>query len=175
MKKKNLIIISSALAALAITGGALAFLTDIASKTNILTIGGNTIEIVEDFEPPEIIEAGISFKKDVQIKNTGPSDCYVRVKVVFTDSDMEKFCTFTDLNTTDWIYNSSDNWYYYTQSLKKEELTSSLFTNVAISNNLESYQIKDFDILLYAESFQAYEFDNYEDAWEEFAKNKPQN
>ena len=155
--------------------GVIAYFTDIASKTNTLTLGGNAIEIVEDFEPPEFIEAGISFKKDVQVKNTGLSDCYVRVKVVFTDSDMEKFCTFTDLNTTDWVYNSTDNWYYYTNELEQNELTSSLFTTVAISDTLEEYQIKDFDILVYAESFQSYDFDNYEDAWEEYAKNKPNN
>lgn len=175
MKKKLILTICYVLGFVLIAFGTYALLTDMASKNNTLSAGGSNIHIEEDFVPPEKIEAGTNFKKDIQVQNDGPSDCYVRVKVVFTDSDMEKFCTFTDLNTTDWIYNSTDNWYYYTKSLEKDELTSSLFTHVAISDTLEDYQIKDFDILVYAESFQSYGFDNYEDAWEEFAKNKPNN
>lgn len=155
--------------------GVFAYFTSIANKKNDFTIGGNSIEIVEDFEPPEFIEAGISFKKDVQVKNTGLSDCYVRLKVVFSDSDMEKFCSFTDLNTTDWIYNPSDNYYYYTQRVANNELTPSLFTTVAISNTMESYQIKEFEIYVYAESVQADPFEDYEEAWTEYAKHKTNN
>ena len=172
MKKKIILPICYVLGFILIAFGTYAFLTSTASKNNSFTIGGNTIEIIEDFIPPESIKAGIEFKKDIKVKNTGASNCYVRLKVVFSDSDMEKFCTFTDLNTSDWIYNSSDNYYYYKQPIKNNELTTSLFTTVAISDTLEIYQAKPFDIFVYAESMQANPFENYEEAWATFEQQK---
>lgn len=171
--KKSIFAICCVLLCLLGIGVIDAYLTTMDNTKNILSIGNNTIEIIENYEPPEKIIAGISFKKEIQVQNTGLSDCYVRLKVVFSDSDMEKFCSFLDLNTTDWTYNTEDNWYYYTKRLSNNEITSSLFTTISISDTIKDYQIKDFNIFAYAESFQASNYDNYEEAWEEYTKNKP--
>lgn len=177
MKKtiKSLLVICCVLLFIIGTGSLVAYLADKEEKNNSLSIGSNTISILQTYNPPETITPGISYKKDVQVRNDGLSDCYVRLKILFTDSDMEKFCTLENLNTIDWLYNEADNWYYYTTKLSKDELTASIFTDVSISNDIETYQIKDFEIITYAESIQANTFNDYEDAWMEYAKNKPTN
>lgn len=149
-----------------------AYLTDADVATNKMRIGGNHIQITEDFEPPKEVIPGVSFKKNVQIKNLGPSDCYVRVKAVFSDSDMGKYCE-VDWNTTDWIYNEMNGYYYYNHSIVKGESSTSLFTTITIKEDTPETAIKDFEIIIYAESYQSEGFDTYIEAWEYYNKNNP--
>ena len=155
----------------AVTENISAYFTDKDTKDNVLSVGCNTIEIIEDYQPPEELKAGISFHKDVRIKNTGECSCYARVKAVFTDFDIMPYCTI-DYNTNDFVYNETDGYYYCKKSLAKGEISDSLMTTVTISNDVPSENLKDFDILLYAESYQAYGSDNYETAWQNFQRNK---
>ena len=53
----------------AVTKNISAYFTDKDTKDNVLSVGCNTIEIIEDYQPPEELKAGISFRKDVRIKN----------------------------------------------------------------------------------------------------------
>ena len=149
-----------------------AYLTDIAIASNVVIVGSIDIEINEIFEPPVKLEPGISFTKDVSITNTGISDCYVRIKAVYTDSDMGDYCTL-DIDTENFIYNEKDNFYYYKNVLKQGEKSPSLFTTVTLSEAIKAEEIKDFDILIYAESFQASGFDDYKDAWKYYQRNDP--
>ena len=149
-----------------------AYLSDADTAENKLTVGGNRIELIEDFQPPKELLPGTSFTKDVKVENVGPNDCYVRIKAVFTDSDMEKYCT-VDFNTTDYVYNSEDGFYYYKEILKSGETTPSLFTTVSLSDSITAEEIKDFDILVYTESYQSEGFTDYASAWEYYARNNP--
>lgn len=167
IKKPSIII---ALVLLAIIGGIAAYFADGDTKTNRLRIGSNDIKIIEDFNPPEDIEPGTSFKKEVTIKNTGLSNCYARVKVVFTRSDM-KDVSIIDWNTSSWKYDESDGYYYYNKPLKKDEISDPLMENVTISEFAEAEKLNSYDIIIYAESIQADTFENYKDAWEEALKN----
>ena len=127
-------------------------------------IGGNRIELIEEFDPPKELVPGTSFTKDVMIQNVGPNKCYVRIKAVFNNSDIGDYCTL-DWNTTDYVYNSEDGYYYYTKELDLNEITESLFTTVLISNDTPESVIQDFNIIVYAESIQSATFDDYEHAW----------
>lgn len=176
-------IISISIVSIILIGGIVASLIDSDKANNTVTVGGNRIEIIEDFSPPEKLEPGVEFKKDVSVKNVGLSDCYVRIKAVFTDSDMEKYCV-VDWNTDDFEYNANDNFYYYKKELKQGEITESIFKKViikttydsdgdGIEENISTDEMKDFDILVYAESYQSRGFNNYTEAWKHYKRNKP--
>lgn len=147
-----------------------AYLTDQDNALNNVTIGSNIIGVNEIFEPPAKLEPGISFKKDVKVDNTGRSACYVRIKAVYTDSDMGKYCTL-DIDEENFVYNANDNFYYYIHKLEPYTSTPSLFTTVTLSEDIPIAEIKNFDILIYAESYPAAEFRNYEAAWKHYQRN----
>ena len=151
-----------------------AYLSDTETKINELTIGSVEIEILEDFEPPKELVPDMEFKKDVKITNTGESDCYIRIKAVYTDSVMGDHCSL-DIDTENFVYNTEDNFYYYIHKLPVGETTPSLFTTVTIDNTITQAEIKNFDILIYAESYESSHFDNYDDAWAYYQRNKPTN
>lgn len=177
MEKNSLkkLIVLILLVALASGGvlGIMSFLSDGDTKSNSVTIASNKIELVEDFEPPKELKPGISFKKDVRVENKG-SNCFVRIKARFTDSDMEKYCT-VDYNTTDYEYEESSGFYYLKRVLNEGETAPSLFTTVTLSDSIPEAEIKDFDILIYAESYQQGKFTDYREAWDYFMRNKPTN
>lgn len=176
MKKKIKWIIPIALLLISASiMGIWAYLTSHDKATNKITYGGVTVKIEEVFEPPSLLEPGTSFTKDVKVKNLGPSDAYVRVFAVFSDSEMEEYCT-VDWNTTDFVYNTEDGYWYYKHKLSAEgdaSITTSLFTTVTVSDEIPEDKIKDFEILVYAEGFQSEGFETYEEAWE-FCRNHPE-
>ena len=93
----------------------------------------------------------------------------VRVKVRFSDGDMEKYCT-VDYNTTDWKY--ADGYYYYTKVLPESSTTPNLFTQVTIAKDIPDDVLKDFNIYVEAESIQVGYFQDYTEAWTAFDKNR---
>lgn len=171
-KWKSFLIASIAVLLIASIGiGIYAFLSDGDTANNRTTIGGVTTDIPEKFTPPDDIKPGDVITKDVKIRNTGKDDCYVRVRSLFSDSDMEKYCT-VNYNSTDFTYNKNDGYYYYKKVLKKGETTPSLFTTVTISKNIPQDEIKKFDIIVYQESYQSYGFDSYQAAWDHYHRNQ---
>lgn len=90
MKKKILsLVLVVALAATAVIGGTLAYFTDTDEETNVFTMGGVKIDLLEkqygetgdleDFVDDKILMPGVENKQDkiVSIKNTGDSNAYV--------------------------------------------------------------------------------------------------
>lgn len=171
-KKIRPLVIVTALALVIAIGSFAAYFTSTDKAVNEYTVGNVTVEIDETFEIPDGgVTPGSKITKDVKIKNTGKNDCYVRIKAVFSDSDMEKHCTL-DLNTSDFVYNESDGYYYYKKVLPVGDSTDSLFTKVTVSDEITQEQIKDFDIIVYAEGYQSEGFDSYQEAWEHYQINK---
>lgn len=156
-----------------ITGRVFAYLADGDKAVNMMVIGGNRVELIERFEPPAELVPGVTFTKDVKVKNVGQNDCYVRIKAVFTDSDMGDYCTL-DFNMQEYEYSEEDGYYYYKKVLKKDEETTSLFTTVSLSRSIPKEQIKDFDILVYTETYQSHGFDDYKHAWAHYHRNRPE-
>lgn len=155
----------------ALTGTVSAYLADGEQIENRLTIGGNQIEIREEFDPPEELTPGSTFTKSVRVENSGHSECYVRVKAVFSDSNTGQHCSL-DWNTTDFNYCAEDGFYYYRYKVMPKELTAYLFTTVTVSPEAPPEQLGEFSILVYAESCQAVGFATGDEAWAYFGRNK---
>ena len=146
-----------------------AYLADGDSASNAITVGGNRISIDEIFDPEPMIP-GEDVVKKVRIKNIGPNDCYVRVMAVFSDSDVGKY-TQVDWNLKDWIFNAQDGYYYYPQILENDKVTPWLCTTLTFDDDLPDEMIKDVELIVYAESYQAEEFEQYEQAWKHYQIN----
>ena len=116
-------------------------------------------------------QIGTVIIKDVKVQNDGPNDCYVRIKALFTDSDMGSYCT-VDWNTTDFAYNAEDGYYYYRAVLKNGEVTPSLFTTITVSSDLPEDEVKAFSVIVYAESYQSEGFENDQEAWDHAKRNE---
>ena len=145
----------------------LAYYTDAEQQANRFQIAKNKVEITEEF-PNNEIDPPTPLKKVVSVTNKG-NEAYVRVKVRFSDGDIEKYSTI-DWNTTDWKYD--DGYYYYTKVLPEEAKTPDLFTKVTISEDIPDDLLKDFDIYVEAESIQVGYFKTYQEAWTAFDKNR---
>ncbi len=160
------------LAACLCVSGVAAYMADADKARNQFTIGGVNVELTEEFNPPEKLTPGVVIEKDVKVTNTGPNSCYVRVLAVFSNSDMGQYCT-VDWNTTDWVYNENDSYWYYTKAIIDGEVTTSLFTTITLSEEIPEAAIKDFDMIVYTESYQADGFADYQSAWANYQANKP--
>lgn len=148
-----------------VSGGSIsAYLTASDIKENSFAVGACNTQIIEKYNPPGRLEPGISFTKDVKVKNTGPSDCFVRVKAVFTDQDMGKHCT-VDWNLNDYEFNAADGYYYYREKLAEGDITESLFTAVTVSDSIAPEELKDFDILVYSEALRGSDGESYRQVW----------
>ena len=171
-KRKGRVAIIAIQAVLAIgAAGILAYYIYMDHAENKFTLGGNTTTIEEECPEPDPVKPGDSFPKDVKIENKGPNDCYVRVKALCTNSDIQEYLSY-DLDEENWAYDSFTGYYYYKQVLKDGETSPSLFTTVTISKDIPEDILTDFDIIVYSESYQSEGFDNYEDAWAHFLENR---
>jgi len=87
IKKKVLFSIAVCIGVL-VAGGiiAAAYFTSLDEKQNDIRLPHNTIEISEEYDPPEQSLGENVFKKDASIKNTGESPCWVRVYADFSNS-----------------------------------------------------------------------------------------
>ena len=146
-----------------------AYLADGDTTVNSFVVGGNRITIEEDFDPKPVAP-GETITKKVQIKNTGPNNCYIRVRAVFSDSRVGQYAD-VDWNRSEWVYDENDEYYYYKFPVATNETTSSLMTNIVFSDLMPSECVGDVDMLIYAESYQSYGFSNYQEAWSEYQKN----
>lgn len=119
--------------AIGTTGTMLAYLTHVGPTLyNNFTIAlDTTTTIVEKYPTPDPNLNGLvaSFEKAVQVANTGDVDAYVRVKVNFSESELEGKSAFSQDNANwyavsqyrshlpaNWVYR--DGWYYYNKVLE---------------------------------------------------------
>ena len=166
--KIHIIITAALICNIAAVGGVIAYLTSADTAVNTYGVGHVDTDIVEEFDPPPELKPGVSFEKNVKVKNTGECPSYVRVQAVFTDGDMEKLCD-VDWNTNDYEYR--DGYYYYKNILEVGETTEPLFTTITVDENATADQLKDFDILVYVEAYQTAGSETYKDAWSNFGRN----
>lgn len=149
--------------------GTLAYFTSKDDADNQVTVGHNTIDIVEEFPEVPDIEPGGIYPKKVEIKNTGPVPCYTRVRITFSNSQIESV-VHLDFNTKEW--EKKGDFYYYKQVIEPGEKTSPLITQAEISQDVKEEDLTEFDIQVYAESCQQGEHMDYSSAWEEFERNR---
>lgn len=167
-KKKIVLILAGCLLIAGVSFGATySYMKASDEKINEFTIGRNEIEVTEEYEPPKELKPGVAFTKKPSVKNTGNISCWVRMRADFSDSEMEKLCTFTI--GSNWTAKQPDGYYYYTQKLETNATTTSLFAgnenNIKISDTAEADDFVNFDILIYAESCGAEKGTTYQEAW----------
>lgn len=156
---------------LAVSITAMAYFADKDKVNNKFSPDNNEISVSEpDFSTPDSIPQGGEIAKNPIIKATG-TDCYVRVWCEFSDTSID-YATL-NFNTTDWTEKQSDGYYYYKHKLTDGEETTPLFTKVKFDSSIDDTQLeKEFDIIVYSESAQAYdtyghkEFKDYKEAWD---------
>lgn len=160
-------------------GGTAAYMTGYMQKTNKIGVGHVSTTIEEEFVPsvPENVDENPKYKKTVWVSNQTSAekgynaDCYVRMSLSYSNSDIGNAVVLTNLNTTDWIY-GQDGYYYYKYVLQEGKSTSPLFTGFSISSELVDSSCKayisDFSISVYQESVQAAGFADFQEAWNYF-------
>lgn len=147
MKKKVFaLVLCTAMLAIAIAGGTLAYFTDTDAKTNTFTVGNVIIVLNEpNWDTTGAKEAfdvypGEALAKDPTVTNDGKNPCFVRVKVEGLDQFADDFngamITYrTDYVTgklgTDWVAHS-DGYFYYTKVLASGATTDAMFDQIVI-------------------------------------------
>lgn len=141
MKRKLLILSVLAICIATLAAGTLAYFTSEGKAHNVITTGGVKIAVQEwadedkqtPFEDLEGIMPGMTVTKIAEIKNTGASDAWVRVKVEKSiklkgEDTPDTGLVELALNTADWT--EKDGYYYYKEALKPGEVTAPIFTAV---------------------------------------------
>ena len=90
MRRKKIFITTAVitLAVLTVITAFAYFTKVINTRDNSVTIGYDSVEIVEEFVPPEKQTEITTYKKAVSVKNNGTVPCYARVYVEFSDSEI---------------------------------------------------------------------------------------
>jgi len=143
MKRKLLILSVLAICIATLATGTLAFFTAEGKAHNVITTGGVEIAVQEwadenkqtPFENLNGVMPGVPVTKIAEIKNTGASDAWIRVKVekniqLAGDGTPNPDLVKLALNTTDW--KEKDGYYYYNNALKPGEVTEPIFTKVTL-------------------------------------------
>lgn len=176
IRKKRIVAGVAILGIILGTGGTNAYLTSHDLKENRIGIGNNTTEIEEEFPTPSPLpgDRDSGFSKKVWAANgncQGPEasiDCYVRMAIAFSNSDIGRAVTLKQLDQTNWV-KADDGFYYYKKILGEGERTTPLFTGISVdSSKLEKTyldQIDAFEVQVYEESVQAAGFEDYRSAW----------
>ena len=158
------IVLSVAAFGLISFAGTYAFLTAGGSRTNTVGIGTNTITVTEDFTPPDTINPGTQITKRPRVNNTGNTAVWVRARILFSDSEAQDFCENLDIDTTNWIYNATDGYYYYKNKLAVGASTTNMFTKVVIKSSANADDLKSFNVIVLAESTSG-QAATYQAAW----------
>ena len=114
---------------------------------NVITTGGVEIAVQEwadvektkPFEDLTGVMPNTTVTKIAEIKNTGASDAWVRVKVeknikLQGEGTPDTGLVELTLNTTNWT--EKDGYFYYTKALKPGEVTTPIFTAVTFKPDM---------------------------------------
>ena len=160
-------------------GATAAYLTSWDEAENLVAVGQNTTEIVEEFPDPTPVpvEENPEYPKKVSVRNSAEGkngshvDCYVRMSVGYSHSEIAQGIVWKELDTENWIH-GKDGYYYFKKPLKEGESTTPLFTGFMIdSSKVDTAYLElipEFEIQIYEESVQADGFSDYEQAWADF-------
>ena len=194
IKKKYIVLVLSAVL-IAVTAFTLAYFTSSDEVTNRF-MGVYPpeekpvadITVTEIFEPPTE-KSDEPFQKSVQIENNGNIDCYIRVRLEFSSSEVRDISWLSNDDDKDnedayinaseyrystlpdgWEYREEDGFYYYTEAVAPSDRTASLIKWVkTVFPDDDSVDTDEFDIYVYSEAVAADDEDGermtYEEAW----------
>ncbi|MEG2353890.1 MAG: TasA family protein [Clostridium sp.] len=170
MNKKKIasIITATVMGTMIVVGGTLAWFTDKAEVTNVITFGNVDIKLTEtnDKVPSEEglifqdITPGDVLHKDPTITNIGKNQCYIRAKVLFTEGSPITAETL-NVDNSKWSL-KSDGYYYYNEKVSSKDKVV-LFDTVTVPTTLgNSVSDTSFNIKIEAEAIQS---DNFTFDW----------
>ena len=147
MKRKILILSVLAICIATFAAGTIAFFTAEGKAHNVITTGGEEIAVQEwaddektkPFENLSGVMPNTTVTKIAEVKNTGASDAWIRVKVEKSiqlqgEGTPDTSLVELTLNTTDWT--EKDGYYYYSKPLKPGEVTAPIFTAVTFKPDM---------------------------------------
>lgn len=147
MKRKILILSVLAICIATLAVGTLAYFTAEGRAHNVITTGGVKIAVQEwadegktkPFENLSGVMPNTTVTKIAEVKNTGASDAWIRVKVekniqLQGEGTPDTGLVELTINTTDWT--EKDGYFYYTKALKPGEVTAPIFTAVTFKADM---------------------------------------
>ena len=166
MKRKLLILSVLAICVAMLAGGTLAFFTSEDKAHNVITTGGVEITLQEwadeakttPFKDLTGVMPNTTVTKIAEIRNTGASDAWVRVKVeknirLQGDGTPDTGLVELKCNTVDWT--EKDGYYYYNKILKPGEVTAPIFTAVSFAADMgDEYQDATATVDVFAQAVQ---------------------
>lgn len=142
MKRKILMLAVLVICVASVAVGSLAYFNAEGTAHNVITTGGVDITLQEwaddektqPFEDLTGIMPNTEVTKIAEIKNTGASEAWVRVKIEKTieltrDGTPNTDMVALNINTADWTA-GEDGYYYYNAALAPGETTAPVFTTV---------------------------------------------
>ena len=166
-KKVSLLLVSLVLIAAIAVGSTVAFIaTSTEPITNIFNPANVTIDIDEKFEN--------GVKTDVQVKNTGNTDAFIRAKIVVTWKDANGNVSATKpvegtdytmtLNDTDW-FRGDDGFYYCKTSVAPKGSTPALITECKKADGVTPPDGYDLSVEIIASGIQSTPDGAVTEAW----------
>jgi predicted ribosomally synthesized peptide with SipW-like signal peptide len=164
MKRKLLILSVLVICIATLAAGTLAYFTSEGTAHNVITTGGVEIAVQEwadegrPFEDLTGIMPGMTVTKIAEIRNTGASEAWVRVKVeknirLQGEGTPDIGLVELTLNTTDWT--EQDGYYYSAKALKPGEVTAPIFTAVTFGTAMgNEYQNATATVDVFAQAVQ---------------------
>lgn len=166
MKRKILILSVLAICIATFAAGTIAFFTAEGKAHNVITTGGVEIAVQEwaddektkPFENLSGVMPNTTVTKIAEVKNTGASDAWIRVKVEKSiqlqgEGTPDTSLVELTLNTTDWT--ERDGYYYSTKALKPGEVTAPIFTAVTFGTAMgNEYQNATATVDVFAQAVQ---------------------
>ncbi len=166
MKRKLLILSVLVICVATLAAGTLAYFTSEGTAHNVITTGGVDITLQEwadegktkPFEDLTGIMPGMTVTKIAEIKNTGASEAWVRVKVekniqLKGEGEVNPDLVELALDTANWT--EKDGYYYYNKALKPGEVTAPVFSAVTFNASMgNEYQNATATVDVYAQAVQ---------------------
>lgn len=158
MKKKLILISITLLIVIMVAGGSIAwFLSSPGEAVNEFEFGTVKVQVVEegftdinDLKPE-------TYNKNVQVKNLGTNETYVRVRLMPEWSEPSLPVSNVKLNLStngDWTAKQSDGYYYFKYSLKENEETSLLLQSLTFTELDPEYKDENFTLKVVTEGVQ---------------------
>lgn len=96
-KQKSVLAIASGICLAAVVGVLLAYFGANDTEPNLVAVGEDEVSVTEVFTQPRQ-EQEFSYRKLVQIENTGSVPCYIRARLEFSSSDVQNVASFSAAN-----------------------------------------------------------------------------
>lgn len=147
-------------------GTTLAFLTDVDQAKNTIVLGNVQIELQPAHMDMGQLEPGSPVNFEPYVKNIGRNDCFVKIEIVLSDTELldqikivQLDSHWTDINTTD-FYSTGRATLYYDALLTGEasgnpELTTPAISFIDLSDDYLEQSGDEFNISVIAVAIQS--------------------